>query len=156
MITLPSFEKHIAELRASKRFTPERIFELLAGNRKGGADFFSSQVIVQEHISGFGTFDLRLFHGLSSADTKYRNVTAWTCEGDDYPIVYFVGFRVRTIEPPDIRVMREKDIVNVISLKGTDAELNKHTRVKLFQQDTVLCDDLARGCTDGIFYQRHD
>jgi hypothetical protein len=55
---------------------------LIAQALKGGAEFFTSQIIVQEEQSGSGTFDLRLFHGLSTA-ASYRNVTAWACQADD-------------------------------------------------------------------------
>ena len=66
----------IEHLRALKRYTPEQIDALIARNRKGGPEFFSSQIIVQENASGSGTFDLRQTHGLN--DATYRNVTAWT------------------------------------------------------------------------------
>src|SRR5262245_60914886 len=96
LVQLPSFARHIASMRKARRDTAEDIDRLIARNRKGGAAFFSSQIIVQESQSGSGTFDLRLSHGL--IDATYRNITAWTCEPEDWPIVYFVGFRVRKIE----------------------------------------------------------
>ena len=94
-----------------------------------------------------------MVHGLSDAK-HYANVTGWNCEAKDYPIVYFVGFRVRTIAGDMILVSREKTIVNVISLKAIDADLNKHVKVKLFEGDKVLCDDIAVDCIPGIFYER--
>jgi hypothetical protein len=153
LITLPPFAQLLKERRASPRDTPEEIEKLVERNRKGGVEFFSSQIIIQEEISGSGTFDLRREHGLNSA--KYRNVTAWDCQADDYPIVYFVGFRVRKIEDGAIFVSREKDIVNVISLKALDPGLDKHLSVKIFEGDKVLCRDLGSGCDDGIFYDRN-
>jgi len=42
-------------------------------------------------------------------------------------------------------VSREKDIVNVISLKELDPKLEKHLRVKIYQGDRVLCADLRHG-----------
>jgi len=51
-------------------------------------------------------------------------------------------------------VSREKDIVNVISLKALDPQLNKHLRVKMQDRDEILCRDLAEGCIDRIYYDR--
>ncbi len=153
LIKLAPFEQHIKALRAARRYEPEDIDKLIAQERKFGADFFSSQIIVQEELSGSGTFDLRLYHGLSTA-ADYRNVTAWACAREDYPIVYFVGFRVRQIEDDTILVTREKDVVNVISLKALDPTLEKHVRVKVFEGDKLLCADIGKGCDPGIFYSR--
>ena len=153
IIQLPSFARHIANMRKAKRYTAEDIDRLIARNRKGGPAFFSSQIIVQEAQSGSGTFDLRLSHGLT--DATYRNITAWTCEAEDYPIVYFVGFRVRKIEDNTIYVSREKDIVNVISLKALDPELDKHFKVKLAESNKLLCDDIGERCNDDIFHDAH-
>lgn len=108
---------------------------------------------MQEHQSGSGTFDLRLFHGLSNA-VVYRNVTAWDCQGEDFPIIYFVGFRVRQIKDNTIFVAREKDVVNVISLKTLDAKLEKHIKVQIFERDKVLCRDVGAECDAAIFYTR--
>jgi hypothetical protein len=47
----------------------------------------------------------------ASEPQDYRNVTAWDCRAEDFPIVYFIGFRVRKIENGTIFVSREKDIV---------------------------------------------
>jgi hypothetical protein len=153
LITLGSFDRLIKEMRGLNRDDPKDIDALVARARKGGPDFFSSQIIIQEEQSGSGTGDLRRTHGLSGAKS-YRNVTAWTCEAADYPIVYFVGFRVREIADGTITVSREKDIVNVISLRALDPELNKHLRVKMQDSNEVLCRDLAEGCIDRIYYGR--
>jgi hypothetical protein len=128
---------------------------LIERQRKGGPEFFSSQIIVQEHQSGSGTYDLRMFHGLY-APQDYRNVTAWDCQAADFPIVYFVGFRVRKIEDGTIFVSREKDIVNVISLNALDPGLDKHIKVQLFEGTKVLCSDIATGCDKRIFYSREE
>jgi hypothetical protein len=153
LVTLGSFDRLIKEMRASTRDDPKEIDALVARARKGGPEFFSSQIIIQDEQSGSGTFDLRRIHGLSSAKT-YRNVTAWACEAEDYPIVYFVGFRVMEIEGDTITVAREKDIVNVIALHALDPELKKHLQVKQKDSGEVLCRDLGEGCIDRIFYDR--
>jgi len=154
LIELPSFAQHIASLRKAKRYSEEDIDQLVARNKKGGPAFFTSQIIVQENPSGSGTYDLRLTHGLS--DATYRNVTEWACEADDYPIVYFVGFRVRKIENGTIYVSREKDIVNVISLKALDPELEKHLKVQIYDSDKILCEDIGERCNDDIYHDAHE
>jgi hypothetical protein len=156
LITLPSFEQHVADLREAKRFDQERIDKLILRNRIGGLGFFSSQIIIQEHISGSGTYDLRLFHGLSGPHTKFRNITPWGCDGDDYPIVYFVGFRVREIQDNQIRVSREKDVVNVISLKSLDPSLGKPTSVRMYRSDQILCADIGVGCIESVLYDKYE
>jgi hypothetical protein len=153
LVTLVPFSQHSKALRGSPRDNPGDLEELIARARKGGREFFNSQIIVQEEPSGSGSFDLRRIHGLLSA--KYRNITAWACEPDDYPIVYFVGFRVRKIEDRTISVSREKDIVNVISLHTLDPDLDKHLRVMLIERDEVLCEDLGKACINRIFYDRY-
>ena len=153
LIKLAPFAKHLKTLRDAKRYEPADIDKLIANERKYGADFMTSQVIVQEEQSGSGTFDLRMFHGLWGA-AEYRNVTAWTCVAEDYPVVYFVGFRVRQIVDDTIEVTREKDVVNVISLKSLDPKLDKKMRVKIFEGDKVLCSDIGKECEPGIFYSR--
>ena len=135
------------------RYSRQNVAELVAQQKKGGSAFFSSQVIVQGEPSGSGTFDLRTWHGLNDA-RDYHNVTPWTCEAEDYPIVYFVGFRVRAVSATAISVSREQGTVNVISLKAIDEELEKHIKVNVFESDKVLCDDLAKGCSREIFYER--
>jgi hypothetical protein len=153
LITLTSFSKHIEHLRGMTRYEPQDIDNLVAMQRKGGAEFFSSQIFVQEEQSGSGTFDLRTVHGINDA-IDYRNVTAWTCRAEDYPIVYFIGFRVREIHEGTIFVSREKKAVNVISLKAIDADLEKHLNIKIFEDKKVLCQDLGTGCEPQIFYDR--
>jgi hypothetical protein len=150
VVDLLSFPDHLNKLRGMTRYSREDIDGLVAQERKGGPDFFSSQVIVQEEQSGSGTFDLRMTHGLSDAK-HYTNVTAWTCQAKDYPIAYFVGFRVRRIADGTIFVSREKTVVNVISLKAIDPEPIK---VRTFDSDKVLCDDINKGCIERIFYER--
>jgi hypothetical protein len=152
LIKLAPFEQHIKNMRALKRYSNEQIDELIARSRKGGAEFFSSQIVLKEEPSGSGTYDLRMVHGLSDA-ADYRNVTAWTCNGaEDFPIVYFVGFRVRRIENDTIFVSREKDIVNVISLHTLDPKLDRQLAVKLEEGNKVLCEDVNKRCEAGIFY----
>jgi hypothetical protein len=151
LIKLKTFAEHIKFLRRSPRGYPTD--ELREEQRKGGPEFFSSQIIVQESYSGSGTFDLRMFHGLFEPQ-YYRNVTAWDCQLEDFPIVHFIGFRVRKIEDGTIFVSREKDIVNVISLKALDPDLDKHIKVQLFENPKVLCPDIATGCDQRIFYSR--
>src|ERR1017187_3673411 len=153
LIKLTSYVKHIKYLRGMKRYEPRDLDRLIQLRRKGGPEFFSSQIIVQEEQSGSGTFDLRVLHGLEDA-IDYRNVTAWACRADDYPIVYFVGFRVRKIDNDTIFVSREKDIVNVISLRALDAKLEKHIKVQMFEGNKVLCRDIAAECDQNIFYDR--
>jgi hypothetical protein len=154
LVELATFDKHLDDIRASKRYEPEQIEGLIANQRKYGPDFFTSQIFIQEEQSGSTYFDLRMFHGLWGA-AKYRNVADWGCLNDDYPIAYFVGFRVRDIgDDGSILVTRERDIVNVISLKALDPKLDKHTKVKISQGDKVLCQDIGKGCEPGIFYGR--
>lgn len=152
LIKLLGFEQHIKNLRGLNRYSKEQIDALIARNRKGGPEFFSSQIVVKEEPSGSGTFDLRTVHGINDA-ASYRNVTAWTCDDPaDYPIVYFVGFRVRKIEDNTIYVSREKDIVNVISLHELDPKLDKPLAVKLEESKKVLCEDVNKRCDAGVFY----
>jgi hypothetical protein len=154
LVEFASFDKNLNDIRASKRYEPKQIDGLIANQRKYGADFFTSQIFIQEEQSGSTYFDLRMFHGLWGA-AKYRNVADWDCLHDDYPIAYFVGFRVREIGGDgSIVVTREKDIVNVMSLKALDPNLDKHTKVRIFKSDEVLCQDIGKGCKSGIFYDR--
>ena len=82
LIKLGSFDDHIKAIREARRYEPEDIDGLIKKHDKYGAEFFSSQIIVQEELSGSGTFDLRMCHGLSHA-ADYRNVTAWDCQRAD-------------------------------------------------------------------------
>jgi hypothetical protein len=152
-IVLPSFSKHIEYLRGMKRYEPQDIDELIATQRKGGPGFFSSQIFVHEENSSSGAFELRTVHGINDA-IKYRNVTPWTCRAENYPIVYFIGFRARKIDGDTIFVSRNKESVNVISLKALDPDLEKHLKVKIIGSKKVLCRDLGAGCEPGIFYDR--
>jgi hypothetical protein len=152
LITLAPFAQHVQKMRALSRYGKDQIDDLIARNRKGGPDFFSSQIVIKQEPSGSGTYDLRMVHGLADA-TSYRNVTAWTCNGpEDYPIVYFVGFRVRKIEDNTIFVSREKDVVNVISLHELDPKLDRPLAVKLEDSKKVLCEDVNKRCDASIFY----
>jgi hypothetical protein len=153
-ITLGSFRDHLAELRKLTRYPAEDIDDLEKKERQGGPEFFSSQVVIKEELSGSGDYDLNLFQGFSDPQAKYRRVKAWDCGAKDYPVAYFVGFKVREIRGGAIFVSRAKGTVNVISLKGLDPELAKHTQVKVFHGDGVLCGDIGAGCIDTIFYGR--
>jgi len=152
LIKLPDFQQHIKYMRGLKRFSEEDLKTLIERNRKGGPEFFSSQIVLKEEPSGSGTYDLRAVHGILDA-ADYRNITAWTCNGpEDFPIVYFVGFRVRKIEDDTIYVAREKDVVNVISLHELDPKLDHPLAVKLEDGKKVLCEDVNKRCDAGIFY----
>jgi hypothetical protein len=153
-ITLGSFKDHLAELRKSTRYPTEDIDDLEKKERQGGREFFSSQVVIKEELSGSGDYDLYKFQGFSDPQAKYRRVQAWACGAEDYPVAYFVGFKVQQIRGGAIFVSREKGVVNVISLKNPDPELTKHTRVKVFLGDAVLCKDIGAGCIGSIFYGR--
>jgi hypothetical protein len=153
-ITLGSFEDHVAELRKSSRYTAEDIDDLERKQRQGGPEFFSSQIVIKQEQSGSGDFDLNLFQGFSDPQAKYRSLKAWDCAAADYPVAYFIGFKVREIRNGVIFVSREKGAVNVISLKGLDPDLEKHTRVKVFHSDSVLCRDIGAACIGTVFYGR--
>ena len=153
VVDLLSFSTHVKNLRGMSRYSHQDIDDLIVQQRKGGPDFFTSQVIVQEEQSGSGTFDLRTVHGLLDAK-HYTNVTPWSCKADDYPIVYFVGFRVRKIADGVIFVSREMTTVNVISLKTIDPDLDKHVKVRAIEGDKVLCEDIGKGCVREVFYER--
>jgi hypothetical protein len=155
VVDLLSFPEDVKRLRSLSRYSKEEIEGLVEQERKGGEDFFSSQIIIQEEPSGSGTFDLRMVHGLSDAK-HYTNVTACNCDRKVFPVVYFIGFRVQRIADGIIFVSREKTIVNVISLKPLDPDLNRHLKVKLFGGGKALCDDLAVDCVPEIFYERQD
>lgn len=154
-ITFGPFAQHIAEIRKAKRYEPAEINKLIADQRAGGPDFFSTQVVIKEEQSGSGTFDLNLFQGFSDPQAKYDSVEKWHCESKDYPVAYFVGFKVSAIGDGAILVSREKGTVNVISLKKLDPDLDKHTSVKDFSSHAVLCRDIAKGCIKTIFYGRY-
>ena len=139
----------------ANRYEKADIDELIAEQKAGGPDFFSTQVVIKEEQSGSGDFDLHLFQGFSDPQAKYSVVEKWHCEHNDYPVAYFVGFKVRAISEGAILVSREKGTVNVISLKKIDPGLDKHTSVKDFTSHAVLCADIATGCIKTIFYGRY-
>jgi len=154
-MTMGPFDAHIAEIQKANRYEKADIDELIAEQKAGGPDFFSTQVVIKEEQSGSGDFDLHLFQGFSDPQAKYSVVEKWHCEHDDYPVAYFVGFKVKEIKDGAILVSREKGTVNVISLKKLDPDLDKHTSVKDFTSHAVLCQDIAEGCIKTIFYGRY-
>jgi hypothetical protein len=154
-MTLGPFAEHIAEIRKANRYDKEEIDKLIADEKAGGPDFFTSQVVIKEEQSGSGDFDLHLFQGYSDPSAKYRVHMEWACGHDDYPVAYFVGFEVREIRDRAIFVTRKKDNVNIISLKQLDPTLDKPTKVEDFQSHAILCDDIATGCVKTIFYGRY-
>lgn len=153
-ITMGSFAEHIEALRKARRYEAAEIDKLIADQRAGSPGFFSSQVVVKEEQSGSGDFDLNLFQGFSDPHTKYRRDKPWACKAEDYPVVYFVGFKVKAIDKGGITVARQKGAVNVVSVKSIDPDLDKHTRVTEGQNGAVLCEDIAAGCVKQIFYGR--
>lgn len=153
-ITMGPFAVHIDTLRKAHRYDPEEIDKLIADRRAGGPAFFSSQVVIEEVQSGSGHYDLNLFHGFLDPHVKYRTGKPSACGIDDYPLIYFVGFKFRGINKGSILVSRKKGAVNVVSLKTIDPDLDKHTRVIDSQSGAALCDDIAAGCIKQIFYGR--
>jgi hypothetical protein len=154
-MTMGPFDAHIAEIRKANRYEKADIDELIAEQKAGGPDFLSTQVVIKEEQSGSGTFDLNMFQGFSDPQAKYQSTEKWHCEHDDYPVAYFVGFKVSRISGGAILVTPEKGTVNVISLKKVDPDLDKHTSVKDFASHAVLCQDIAEGCIKTIFYGRY-
>jgi len=154
-MTMGPFDEHIVEIQKANRYEKADIDELIAEQKAGGPDFFSTQVVIKEEQSGSGDFDLHLFQGFSDPQAKYNVAEKWHCEHDDYPVAYFVGFKVTAISGGAILVTREKGTVNVISLKKIDPDLDKHTSVKDFKSHAVLCQDIAEGCIKTIFYGRY-
>lgn len=153
-ITMGPFAEHIDVLRKARRYDAADIDKLIAEQRSGGPNFFSTQVVVKEEQSGSGDFDLNLFQGFSDPHAKYRSDKPWACEAEDYPVAYFVGFTVRAMDKGSIAVVRQKGAVNVVSLKAIDPDLDKHTRVIDARTRAVLCDDIAAGCVKQIFHGR--
>lgn len=154
-IVLGPFAQHIAELRKTNRYSKEEVDKLIADERNGGPEFFSSQVVIKQEQSSSGDFDLNLFQGFSDPQTKYQTTKKWSCQSGDYPVVYFVGFKVREVGDGTIIVSREKSVVNVISLKKLDPGLDKPTKVQDFESHALLCADINKGCSKGIFYGRY-
>jgi hypothetical protein len=153
-ITLGGFEEHVARLRKSGRYNAAEINDLISRKRRGGPRFFSTQVVIKEEQSSSGDFDLNLFQGFSDPHAKYRSLSPWACEAEDYPVAYFVGFKVREIGDGAIAVTPEPGVVNVVSLKDLDPDLDRHTRVRVFNGEATLCQDIAKGCIGSIFYGR--
>lgn len=153
-IAMGSFAEHLDTLHKSNRYEPADLEKLIAQQRAGGPDFFTSQVVIKEEQSGSGDFDLNLFQGFSDPHTQYRSDKPWACAAEDYPVVYFVGFKVKEMSKGGISVSREKSTVDVVSLKPIDPDLDQHTRVTDSQNRAVLCDDIAVGCVKQIFYGR--
>ena len=154
-MSMGPFDAHIAEIRKANRYEKADINELIAEQKAGGPDFFSTQVVIKEEQSGSGDFDLHLFQGFSDPQAKYSVTMKWHCEHADYPVAYFVGFRVRQITSQTILVSREKGAVNIISLKTIDPDLDKPISVKDADNHAVLCADIATGCIRTIFYGRY-
>jgi hypothetical protein len=154
-MTMGPFDEHIAEIRKANRYEKADIDELIAEQKAGGRDFFSTQVVIKEEQSGSGDFDLHLFQGFSDPQAKYNVTTEWRCKSADYPVAYFVGFKVRQIAGQTIPVSREKGTVNIISLKTLDPDLDKPTSLKDTDSHAVLCADIATGCVKTIFYGRY-
>jgi hypothetical protein len=154
-MTMGPFDEHIAEIRKANRYEKADIDELSAEQKAGGPDFFSTQVVIKEEQSGSGDFDLHLFQGFSDPQAKYNVTMEWRCKSADYPVAYFVGFKVRQITGQTILVSREKGTVNIISLKTIDPDLDKPTSVKDADNHAVLCADIATGCIKTIFYGRY-
>ena len=47
-MTMGPFDEHIAEIRTANRYEKADIDELIAEQKAGGPDFFSTQVVVKE------------------------------------------------------------------------------------------------------------
>src|SRR5580658_1790271 len=144
-MTMGPFDEHIAEIRRANRYEKADIDELIAEQKAGGPDFFSTQVVIKEEQSGSGDFDLHLFQGFSDPQAKYNVVEKWRCDHDDYPVAYFVGFKVRQITGQTILVSRENYTVNIISLKTIDPGLDKPNSVKDTARAGVMCADIGTG-----------
>jgi hypothetical protein len=154
-ITFGPFAEHLAEIRKASRYEKADIDELIAEQKAGGPDFFSTQVVIKEEQSGSGDFDLHLFQGFSDPQAKYNVTVEWRCKSADYPVAYFFSFKVRQTTGQTILVSREKGTVNIISLKTIDPDLDKPTSVKDADNHAVLCADIATGCVKTIFYGRY-
>src|ERR1700730_2395111 len=105
-MTMGRCDEHIAEIRKANRYEKADIDELIAEQKVGGPDFFSTQVVIKEEQSGSGEFALHVFQGFSDPQAKYNVAMEWRCKSADYPVAYFVGFKVRQIDA--ILVSREK------------------------------------------------
>ena len=147
-----TFAEHLAVIRKANRYDKKDIDDLIKQQKAGGPDFFSTQIVIKEEQSGSGDFDLHMFQGHSDPHTTYKADQDWSCSGDDYPVAYFIGFKVEAMGGNTIGVSRSKGLVNVISLKKIDPELKTPTRVEDSGSHAVLCKDIATGCVPQIFY----
>jgi opacity protein-like surface antigen len=154
-ITMGPFDAHIDEIRKANRYEKADIDELIEEQKAGGTDFFSTQVVVKTEQSGSGDFDLNKFQGFSDPQTKYTSDMKWACTSIDYPVAYFVGFKVKELGKGTILVTPAKGTVNVVSLKKIDPDLDQPTKVQDAQSHAVLCDDIAKGCVKTIFYGQY-
>jgi hypothetical protein len=155
-MTFGSFADHIAVIKKANRYDKDQIDDLIKRQKAGGPDFFSTQVVIKSEQSGSGDFDLHMFQGHSDPGTTYKADQQWSCGHDDYPVAYFIGFKVETIADHTITVSPSKGLVNVISIKSIDPDLRAHTRVVEAGSNSVLCKDIdsdsAPGCIPQIFY----
>jgi hypothetical protein len=155
-MTFGSFADHIAFIKKAKRYDKDQIDDLIKQQKAGGPDFFSTQIAIKSEQSGSGDFDLHMFQGHSDPDTTYKADQDWACGHDDYPVAYFIGFKVEAVADHMITVSRSKGLVNVISLKAIDPALKAHTRVMEAGSSKVLCKDIDAdsdpGCIPQIFY----
>ena len=71
-MTMGPFNERIAEIRKANRYEKADIDELIAEQKAGGPDFFSTQVVIKEEQSGSGDFDLHLFQGFRPAGQIQR------------------------------------------------------------------------------------
>jgi hypothetical protein len=147
-----TFAEHIAFIKKANRYDKKEIEDLIKQQKSGGLDFFSTQIVIKSEQSGSGDFDLHMYQGHSDPKTTYKADQDWACTGDDYPVAYFIGFKVETIGGSTISVSRSKGLVNVISLKKIDPELKTPTRVEDSVSHAILCKDIATGCVPQIFY----
>jgi hypothetical protein len=155
-MTFGSFADHIAFIKKANRYDKKEIDDLIKQQKAGGPDFFSTQVVIKSEQSGSGDFDLHMFQGHSDPGTTYKSDQDWACGHDDYPVAYFIGFKVETVAEHTIAVSRSKGLVNVISIKSIDPDLKAHTRVVETGSNKVLCKDIDAdsnpGCIPQIFY----
>jgi hypothetical protein len=155
-MTFGSFADHIAFIKNANRYDKKEIDDLIKQQKAGGPDFFSTQVVIKSEQSGSGDFDLHMFQGHSDPGTTYKSDQEWACGHDDYPVAYFIGFKVEAVADHAITVSRSKGLVNVISIKSIDPDLKAHTRVVETGGNNVLCKDIDSdsnpGCIPQIFY----
>jgi hypothetical protein len=155
-MTFGSFAEHIGFIKKANRYDKGQIDDLIKRQKAGGPDFFSTQVVIKSEQSGSGDFDLHMFQGHSDPGTTYKSDQDWACGHDDYPVAYFIGFKVESVADHTITVSRSKGLVNVISLKSIDPDFKAHTRVAETGSNSTLCKDIDSdtdpGCIPQIFY----